>query len=129
QDKVFHNLKCKRLELDEIWAFTYCKQKNIHKVKRLAQENGDVWTWIALDTDTRLIPAWYVGSRGAESAALFIQNLATRLEGKVTLSSDGYKPYLEAIDDSFGLEVDYGQLVKIYGANGRYMGADREVIV
>lgn len=128
QDEVFRNLKCKRLELDEIWAFTYCKQKNINKVKCTAEQNGDTWTWTALDPDSRLIVSWYVGGRDATSAALFIQDLAQRLQGRVRLSSDGYKPYLQAIDDSFGLDVDYGQLVKIYGTNGRYMGANREII-
>lgn len=129
QDKVFRNLQCKKLEIDEIWSFAYCKQKNINKVKKPVRNRGDVWTWVGMCPDTRLVPSWYVGDRSAKSAKIFIQDLASRLTGRINISSDGYAGYVEAIDDAFGTDVDYGMVVKQYGANDRYIGSDRKTIV
>lgn len=129
QDKALRNLSCKKFEIDEIWSFTYCKQKNVNKVLKPREENGDCWTWVAMCPDTRLVPSWYVGDRNMKSAKIFTADLAERLSGRVSISSDGYKAYVEAIDDAFGEEVDYGMVVKQYGANNRYVGSERNVVV
>jgi IS1 family transposase len=114
QDKVFHNLNLKRIQCDEIWSFVGCKEKNATtKQKRMGW--GDIWTWTALDAETKLIPCWRVGSRGAADAYHFIHDLKSRLANHVQLTTDGHKAYLSAVEDAFGSEIDYAQLVKIYG--------------
>lgn len=118
QDEAFVNLPCKRLECDEIWSFCYCKQGNKDKIKpgKLQPEwTGDVWTWTALCADTKLLPCWYVGTRDATAAYHFIHDLQPRLKHRVQLTTDGHKPYLSAVEDAFGCEIDYAQLVKLYG--------------
>jgi IS1 family transposase len=114
QDKVFRNLKCKRIQCDEIWCFVGCKQKNVTPENR---DNGwgDVWTWVALDSDTKLVPTWFVGNRNASAAYHFMHDLKPRLAHRVQLTTDGLKCYLEATEDAFGSEIDYAQLIKIYG--------------
>lgn len=114
QDAAFRNLTCKRLELDEIWAFCGSKEKNT-KPEKKAQGWGDVWTWTAIDADTKLIPSWLVGKRDAECASEFVQDLAARLANRVQITSDGHKSYLIAVESAFGSDVDYAQLIKIYG--------------
>jgi len=139
QDKVFRNLKLKRLQCDEIWSFVGCKQKNVKTTDHMRNQWGDVWTWTALDAETKLVPCWYVGTRGADAAYHFMHDLAGRLANRVQLTTDGHKAYLSAIEDAFGAEIDYAQLQKIYGnvpmdnSNVRYspaqcMGAKRAVI-
>jgi IS1 family transposase len=138
QDKTFRNLKLKRIQCDEIWSFVGCKEKNAtdaHKAKGW----GDVWTWTALDAETKLVPCWYVGTRDGAAAYHFIHDLKGRLATRVQLTTDGHKAYLYAIEDAFGCEVDYAQLVKIYGTEQeqgevRYspaqcMGAKKAVII
>ncbi len=124
QDRVFHNLTCKRLQVDEIWAFCYAKQANVKAAKAAPEGAGDIWTWTAIDADTKLIPSWYVGHRDAYAAQAFIGDLAGRLANRVQLTSDGHKPYLEAVEQSFGADIDYAMLIKHYGeptgALGRY---------
>jgi IS1 family transposase len=123
QDRTMRNLTCKRLQVDEIWAFVYAKAKNVDTAKAAPQGAGDCWTWMAIDADTKLIPSFYVGARDAEAAQHFIGDLALRLANRVQLTSDGHKPYLEAIEQSFGADIDYAMLVKIYGdtpGQGRY---------
>jgi len=124
QDRVFHNLACKRLQVDEIWAFCYAKQANVRTAKSAPEGAGDIWTWTAIDADTKLIPSWYVGHRDAYAAQAFIADLAGRLANRVQLTSDGHKPYLEAVEQSFGADIDYAVLIKHYGeptgALGRY---------
>jgi IS1 family transposase len=115
QDKVMRNLKCKRLQCDEIWAFVGCKEKNATPEAKTKNGWGNVWTWTALDAETKLIPCWFVGSRDSSSAYHFIHDLAGRLASRIQLTTDGHKPYVEAVEDAFGAEVDYAQLVKIYG--------------
>ncbi len=136
QDRVMRNLTCKRIQCDEIWAFVGAKEKNT-TAETKAQGWGDVWTWIAMDADTKLIPCWYVGTRDAGAAYHFMHDLAPRLAHRVQLTTDGHKPYLTAIADAFGTEVDYAQLVKIYGegpkTEARYspaqcMGARKAVV-
>ena len=96
QDKAFRNLTCKRLQCDEIWSFCYAKQKNVPDNLKGQFGYGDVWTWTAIDADTKLIPSWLVGNRDAETAHLFISDVASRLKNKVQLTTDGLKAYLEA---------------------------------
>lgn len=113
QDKYLVNLNCKRVQVDEIWSFVYSKQKNVPEDKK--GEAGDVWTWTAIDADTKLVPSWYIGSRDLFSARHFVKDLASRLANRVQLTSDGHRPYLEAVESAFGGDVDYSMLVKIYG--------------
>ncbi len=123
QDRTMRNLTCKRLQVDEIWAFIYAKAKNVGTAKAAPEGAGDCWTWMALDADTKLIPSYYVGARDAEAAQAFIGDLASRLANRVQLTSDGHKPYLEAVEEAFGADIDYAMLVKIYGdtpGQGRY---------
>jgi IS1 family transposase len=123
QDQTFRGLTCKRIQVDEIWAFCYAKQKNVAKAKAAPEQAGDLWTWTAIDADTKLIPSWYVGPRDATAAQHFIGDLALRLLNRVQLTSDGHKPYLEAVEQSFGADIDYAMLVKLYGDTpgaGRY---------
>ena len=123
QDRTFRNLTCKRLQVDEIWAFIYAKAKNVATAKAPPEGAGDCWTWMALDADTKLIPSYYVGARDAAAAQAFISDLASRLANRVQLTSDGHKPYLKAVEEAFGADIDYAMLVKIYGdgpGQGRY---------
>lgn len=92
QDRVFRNLPCKRLQVDEIWAFCYAKAKNAAAAKAAPEGAGDIWTWTAIDADTKLIPSWYVGARDSAAAQHFIGDLAMRLANRVQLTSDGHKP-------------------------------------
>jgi IS1 family transposase len=115
QDRVFRNLTCKRIQVDEIWAFVYAKQKNIAGAKRAPANAGDVWTWTAIDADTKLIPSWFVGGRDSDAAIIFMDDLASRLANRVQLTSDGHKAYLEAVEGAFGSDIDYAMLVKLYG--------------
>ena len=116
QDRVLVNLTCKRVQVDEAWAFCYAKQKNVPTAKAAPEGAGDIWTWVGLDADTKLVASWYVGERDSEAAATFIGDLAPRLASRVQLTSDGHKPYLEAIEGAFGADIDYAMLVKVYGA-------------
>jgi IS1 family transposase len=114
-DAELRNLSCKRLQLDELWSFVYAKQKNVAKAKAAPEQAGDMWTWVAIDADTKLVPSFYVGNRNAGAAQLFVSDLAERLAGRVQLTTDGHKPYLEAVESAFGADVDYAMLVKLYG--------------
>ena len=129
QDRVFRNLTCKRVQVDEIWNFVYAKQKNVPTAKAAPADAGDVWTWTAIDADTKLMPSWFVGGRDSDSAIIFMDDLAARLANRVQLTSDGHRAYLEAVEGAFGAAVDYAQLVKLYGATsenakGRYSPAE-----
>ena len=118
QDRVFRNLTCKRVQVDEIWAFVYAKQKNVPLAKKAPPNAGDVWTWTAIDADTKLIPSWYVGGRDSDAAMIFMEDLAARLANRVQLTSDGHRAYLEAVEGAFGSDIDYAMLVKVYGPSG-----------
>jgi IS1 family transposase len=115
QDRAFRNLTCKRIQVDEIWAFVYAKQKNVAHAKKAPANAGDVWTWTAIDADTKLIPSWFVGGRDCDAAIIFMDDLASRLASRVQLTSDGHRAYLEAIEGAFGADIDYAMLVKLYG--------------
>jgi IS1 family transposase len=115
QDKALRNLPCKSIQCDEIWAFCYAKEKNAPEGKKGQFGYGDVWTFTALCADTKLVPSWYIGRRDMECATEFMRDLAGRLCNRVQLTTDGHKMYLEAVEDAFGGEIDFSQLVKIYG--------------
>jgi IS1 family transposase len=115
QDKEFRDLPCKRIQLDEIWAFSYCKQRNIPFAKNAPEIAGDLWTWVALCADTKLVPSWRVGDRSGDTAIEFVCDLSKRLTHRVQVTSDGHRAYLEAVEAGFGADVDYAQLVKLYG--------------
>lgn len=106
QDQAFRNLSLKRIQCDEIWSFCYAKDKNLPEVKRDVFGYGSVWTCTALDAETKLVPCWMVGPRDAESAREFMSDLASRLATRVQLTTDGHKPYLEAVGDAFGAQID-----------------------
>jgi IS1 family transposase len=114
-DKVMRNLPCKTLQVDEVWSFTYCKEANRPEHLQGQDGIGDTWTWIAIDADSKLIPSWHVGQRDLNAATNFIHDLKSRLASRVQLTSDGFAPYLVAVEDAFGAEVDYAMLVKLYG--------------
>jgi IS1 family transposase len=134
QDHVLRNLPCKRIQCDEIWSFCGAKDK---QVKAGAKGVGDVWTWTAIDADTKLMVCWLVGRRGSHAARRFMADLSSRVVGRPQLTTDGHMAYLDAVDRAFGLDVDYGMLVKIYasqlGERGRYsppvcIGAEKSII-
>lgn len=114
-DATVRNLGCERIECDEIWSFCYAKQKNVpeHKVG----EAGDIWTWTAIEAKSKLICGWLVGDRNADTAYIFMQDLASRVAGRVQLTTDGLNVYPGAIEDAFGADIDYAMLVKLYGTD------------
>jgi IS1 family transposase len=115
QDQVFNDLPCKRIQVDEIWSFAYAKQANVKEAKAAPPAAGDCWTWTAICADTKLVPSWLVGPRDGYAAKQFIADLATRLAHRVQLTSDGHRAYLDAVETVFGDDIDYAQLVKLYG--------------
>ena len=129
QDEALRNLTSKRIQVDEIWSFTYAKQKNVATAKAAPNFAGDTWTWTAIDADTKLVMSWLVGGRDSEYAMGFMDDLAKRLANRVQLTSDGHKAYLEAVEGAFGADIDYAMLIKMYGnspetAKGRYSPAE-----
>jgi IS1 family transposase len=113
QDGAFRNLTCKRVQIDEIWAFVGAKQKNIKA--HHPQEWGDAWTWVALDADSKLVPSWLVGPRNTSSAVTLLRDLGSRVSHRIQLTTDGWRPYVVAVADTFGDEIDYATLHKLYG--------------
>jgi IS1 family transposase len=114
QDVTLRDLPCERVQCDEIWSFVYAKQKNVPEHKR--DKAGDVWTWVALDSDTKLVPSFHVGPRDVRGATRFMSDLASRLRHRVQLTTDGHQAYLMAVRGAFQGEVDYAQLIKVYGS-------------
>lgn len=114
QDQAFRDLPCKRVQVDEIWSFVGAKEANVDRNQKI-KGWGDCWTWTAIDADTKLVPCWLVGPRNAAAAHHFIRDLAGRMKDRIQLTSDGFGAYRPAVDRNFGTEVDYAQLVKIYG--------------
>jgi IS1 family transposase len=112
QDATLRNLKCKRIQCDEIWSYVGAKDKNIPEEKR---GRGSIWTWTAIDAETKLVPCWVIGDRSAGSATEFIQDLAGRLANRVQLTTDGHKVYVDAVEDAFGADIDYAMLIKMFG--------------
>ncbi len=126
QREVMVDLPCKRVQCDEIWSFCYAKDKNVPEAMRpkrsITRPNcdkdnmvGSVWTWTAIDADTKLVPSFHVGTRDAWCAWHFMRDLAGRLRGRVQLTTDGHHAYLSAVYDGFGTDIDYAMLVKLYG--------------
>lgn len=127
QDRALVNLNSKRIEVDELWSFVGSKEKNVPADKKGLGEMGDVWTWVALDAETKLVAAWYIGDRDSEAAMFFMDNLAKRLAHRVQLTSDGHGAYLGAVEGAFGNDIDYAMLIKIYGpakVRGRHFTPD-----
>lgn len=139
QDKAFRNLPCQRLQVDELWAFIYAKQKNVTPTIVARNPNaGDVWLWVAMDADTKLVPCWLLAGRDADAASVFMRDLASRLKYRVQLTTDGHKAYLSAVEEAFGVDIDFSQLIKLYGeapetetrySPGECIGCKRERIM
>ena len=137
-DKHVRNISCKRIQCDEIWAFCYCKEKNVPRDEVGLWGYGDVYTWTALCTDSKLMVSWMVGRRDPVWARGFINDLAERLTNRVQLTTDGHKVYLNAVNSEFGTDIDYAMLVKIYGESAeitekryspaKYVSSSKEVI-
>jgi len=117
QDKHLKNLSCQRVECDEIWSFCYAKAKNVPKDKQGQFGYGDVWTFVAIDADTKLVLSWLVGLRNPECATEFFKDIKERLSNRVQLTTDGHRMYYEAVNSVFGEDVDYAMLVKYYGVD------------
>jgi IS1 family transposase len=115
QHETLRNLNCKRVQCDEIWSFVAMKAKNIPERRRGEQGIGDVWTWTAIDADSKLLISYLVGARDAAHARHFIADVASRLAHRVQLTTDGHRPYLEAVEAAFGGAIDYAMLIKLYG--------------
>ncbi len=126
-DETVRDVRSKRVQCDEIWSFNYAKAKNVATAKAAPEDAGDLWTWTALDADSKLIVSYLIGGRDAGYAHEFMQDVASRLANRVQLTTDGHKPYLLAVEGAFGADVDYAQLVKLYGDTvagaGRYSPA------
>jgi len=125
QDRMFRELTARRVQVDEIWSFTYAKQRNVPTATAAPDWAGDTWTWTAIDADSKLVMSWLVGGRDSDYAIAFMDDLASRLAHRVQLTSDGHKAYLEAVEGAFGADIDYATLEKIYKTDpkipaGRY---------
>ncbi|MCB1421366.1 MAG: DDE-type integrase/transposase/recombinase [Nitratireductor sp.] len=128
-DETVRDVKSSRVQCDEIWSFTYAKERSVKDAKAAPEGAGDTWTWTAIDADSKLLVSFYVGGRDADYAREFLDDVKSRLANRVQLTTDGHRAYLEAVRGAFGNDVDYAQLVKIYGhapesAKGRYSPAD-----
>lgn len=134
-DRVMVNLPCERIQCDEIWSFVGCKERQKKRAK--GDHPGDVWTWVALDPESKLIPQWWIGDRTAQAAYSFLRSLAPRLAKRIQLTTDGHRAYLIAVDAAWHMQhIDYAMLVKLYGdttSEGRYspgevIGTRKEII-
>ncbi len=127
-DATVRNVKAKRVQCDEIWSFVYAKAKNVSTAKAAPDRAGDVWTWTALDSDSKMILSYFVGGRDSGYAMAFMDDLRGRLANRVQLTTDGHKAYLGAVEEAFGDDIDYAMLVKLYGegprAEARYSPAE-----
>lgn len=115
QDKEIRGITARRVQCDEVWAFVYSKAKNVPASRKGEFGVGDVWTWTALDADSKLMISWLIGNRDAETASVFMNDVATRLANRVQLTTDGHSAYLTAVERAFGADIDYAQLIKVYG--------------
>lgn len=130
-DQIARRLSSKHLQFDEIWDFVHTKDRNVRLEDQEKTGIGSVWVWVAMDADSKFIVDWLVGARDSEHAMQFVKRVYSRLSGKVRvqITSDGYKPYVEAIETVFGIDVDYAMLVKMYRADNPNSGLKRSVIV
>ncbi|HEY3130763.1 MAG TPA: DDE-type integrase/transposase/recombinase [Acidobacteriota bacterium] len=138
QDENLRGLRSQSIQVDEIWAFCRAKEKNVPTEHKGKFGWGDVWTWVAIDAHTKLVPCWLIAGRDADAAAILMRDLASRLQGRVQLTTDGHRAYLTAVEEAFGADVDYSQLIKLYGpapepdtrySPGECVGCKREHIV
>src|SRR3569623_162820 len=118
QDRVMVGLTCKKVQCDEIWSFVGMKERNVPEEIKGVFGFGDVYTWTAIDADTKLMPCWHVGTRDAASAHIFMSDLASRMPNRIQLTTDGHKVYINAVEEAFGGDIDYAMLVKQYGNEG-----------
>ena len=125
QDRALRDLPCRRLELDEIWAFVYAKGKHVPYTKSPPRSAGDVWTWLAICAHTKLIPSYRVGDRSSSTAIPFMHDLASRLKNRVQITSDRHMPYIQAVEKAFSVDVDFAMLVKYYGSDEKGESAHR----
>src|SRR5579864_1166750 len=117
QDHMFRNLQSKRLQLDEMWSWIYCKDKNrTEEIARKCPDAGDVWLWVAVDADSKLVPSWRLGQRDLATATDFVNDLAERVKGRVQITTDALRVYVNVVEDAFGGQADFAQLHKIYRA-------------
>jgi IS1 family transposase len=127
-DETVRDVKASRVQCDEIWSFCHAKEKNVATAVAAPEGAGDVWTWTAIDADSKMILSYFVGDRSGQSAIALMDDLRDRLSNRVQLTTDGHKAYLEAVEGAFGADVDYGMLIKLYGptitAPGRYSPAE-----
>ncbi len=114
-NKMVRGIDARRVQCDEIWSFVYAKQKNVPEEMQDEDGKGDVWTWVGIDAESKLVISWLVGNIDAESANEFMLDVADRVSNRIQLTTDGHKPYLEAVTNAFGSQIDFAQLVKIYG--------------
>lgn len=117
QDTTLRNLFCRRVQCDEVWAFVGAKQKNVPERKRGQFGIGDVWTWVAIDADSKLVVCWHLGKREPEDAMALMNSLASRVSHRIQLTTDGLGVYLQAVEEAFGNNIDYAMLVKLYGSD------------
>ena len=125
-DRTVRGVKSQRVQCDEIWSFIHAKAKNVPTAKAAPQGAGDIWTWTALDADSKLILSWAVGGRDAGYALALMDDLRGRLANRVQFTTDGHRAYLEAVEEAFGADIDYGMLVKLYGAETSGQGHERK---
>jgi IS1 family transposase len=128
-DEKVRGVKASRVQCDEIWAYCYAKEKNVATAKAAPDGAGDVWTWTGIEADSKLIVSWLAGGRDGEYATAFMDDVASRLATRVQMTTDGHKAYLEAVEGAFGADIDYAQLIKMFGATpdsskGRYSPAE-----
>ena len=114
-DEHVRGVRAERVQVDEIWQFVYAKARNVETAKKAPEGAGDAWTWTAIDADSKLVVSWLVGGRDGQAAYDFMMDLADRLASRVQLTSDGLKVYEGAVEDAFGADVDYAQLIKVFG--------------
>jgi len=127
-DEMVRDVNAKRVQCDEIWAFNYCKQRTVASAKAAPADAGDIWTWTGIDADSKLIISYLVGDRSGQAAIELMDDIRDRITDRVQISTDGHRAYLEAVEGAFGGDVDYGQVIKQYGATptpaGRYSPAE-----
>jgi IS1 family transposase len=125
-DETVRGVASQRVQCDEAWAFCYAKQKNVATAKAAPEGAGDVWTWTAVDADSKLILSWAVGGRDAGYALALMDDLRGRITTRVQLTTDGHRAYLQSVEEAFGADIDYGMLVKLYGAETGEQGHERK---
>lgn len=126
-DKHVRGVKVSRIQCDEVWSFVHAKQKNAPTSSRAGDPTiGDCWTWTAIDADSKLLVSYLVGGRDAEYALMLMDDLRGRLANRVQLTTDGHRAYLQAVEEAFGADIDYGMLVKLYGGETGGQGHERK---